>query len=113
MEPRAQGVAHPERPSFARQDQEGGLESVLRILLVAKDCAANAEHERTVPLDEGGEGQLGRLASTRREPLQQLAIGRSSDRPEIKQRAELSRDAAVLPDPHWPNPPGSCHVSTI
>ena len=94
MEPGAERVADPERPRLADQDQEGGLEGVLGVVRVAEDAPADAQDHRPVPLDQGREGQLGRLAAPGREPLEELAVGQSRRRSGRQQRAELPREPA-------------------
>src|SRR5207248_2969569 len=58
-------------PGLAGEDEEGGLEGVLRVLLVPQEVPADVEHERPVALHQGGESGLILL---RGEPLQGLAI---------------------------------------
>src|SRR5258707_846203 len=53
------GVRAPRhRAGLAGQDEEGGLEGVLGVLRVAQHAAAHAPDQRSVPLDQGGEGRL-------------------------------------------------------
>ena len=59
VQPGGQGVPHPQRAGLARQDEERGLEGVLRRVLVAQDRTAGAQDRRAVPLDQGREGALG------------------------------------------------------
>ena len=54
------------------QDEERGLEGVLRVLLVGQDAAADAEHERPVPADEGGERGLVADGGV---PAEEFAVG--------------------------------------
>ena len=91
MQPGAQRVLHPERPGFADQDQEGRLERILGLMLVTQYRPASLEHDRPVPLDQGGKGELGRLAAAR-EPLQELAVGHVPDGTDVEKRAELPED---------------------
>ena len=60
VEPWAQCAVDPERAGLAGQDQEGRLESVLRLLFVAEHATADAKHHAAVPLNERGECRLGR-----------------------------------------------------
>jgi hypothetical protein len=72
VEPAAERALMVEAGGLAGEDEEGGLEGVLGVLHVAKDAAAQAEHERSVSLDEGGEGGLLTAVD---ESLQQVRIG--------------------------------------
>jgi hypothetical protein len=71
-EPAAEGALTVEAGGFTGEDEEGGLEGVLGVLLVTQDAAAQAEHERSVALYEGGEGGLLTAVD---ESLQQVRIG--------------------------------------
>src|SRR3954452_1286520 len=59
VEPGPQRVAHPERAGSTPQDQEGRLEGVVGVVLIAQEGPAGAEDHRPVPLDQGGERGLG------------------------------------------------------
>ena len=52
VEPRPERVLDPQGPRPAGQGEERGLEGVLRLLLVAEDRPADAEHPRPVPPDD-------------------------------------------------------------
>ena len=52
VQPRPQRAGLADRPRPADQDEERGLERVLRVLRVAGDAPADAEHERPVPPDQ-------------------------------------------------------------
>jgi hypothetical protein len=54
---------HPERAGAAHEDQKGCLESVVSIVGIAEDRSADAEYHRSVPLDQGCEGELGAFAA--------------------------------------------------
>jgi hypothetical protein len=79
-----------DRPSTAGEHEEGGLEGILRVMLVAQDRPANAEHRRAVPLDQGGEGHLAHLAAPGREQIQQLPVRPLSDRAYVEERVNVS-----------------------
>ena len=64
-QPAAEAVLAPDRPSLADEDQEGGLEGVLGVVGVVEDRAADAQHHRPVPLDQGREGGFVRLVRNR------------------------------------------------
>ena len=100
MEPRTQRVVHPERAGPAHEDQKGCLESVVSIVGIVEDRAADAEHHRSVPLDQGREGELGAFSVPLLEPLQQLAVGQSADRSHIEERADIPEGSTVLTARH-------------
>jgi hypothetical protein len=72
----------PQRPApvegcrFARQHDKGGLEAVLGQVQVAEDTLADAQHHRTVPLDEDGERVRVRTGG---EPAEQVAVAAPID----------------------------------
>ena len=80
VQPGADRVPHPQPARPLHQDQERGLEGVLRVVRVRQHAAADPHHHRAVPLDQDGEGQLGGLAPVGREPLQELAVGQLAAR---------------------------------
>ncbi len=104
MQPRAQRVFHPERPGFLDQDQKGRLKSVIGVMPVAKSAPADAQNHRTVPLDQGREGELGRLGIVRRKPLQKLTVGQVADRPQVEQGVQLSHDNSIRSSSHEGDP---------
>jgi hypothetical protein len=48
VQPAAQRLAHRDRSRLAGEHEKGGLEGVLRVLLVAQDAAADTQHHRAV-----------------------------------------------------------------
>src|SRR5581483_1864202 len=58
---------------LAGQNEEGGLECVLRVRLVTEYAAAHVEHHRAVPAEEGMES--GRFSSLA-EPPEEIPVGR-------------------------------------
>ena len=64
-------------------------------MLVAYDGQADAPDHRLVPLDQGREGQLGRLVGIGRESFQELAVGQVPDGPEIIEGSELTKYGPV------------------
>ena len=58
VKPVAQDGARGERSGLAGQDEEGGLEGVLGVGLVAQHGPADVEHHRPVPVQQGVEGGL-------------------------------------------------------
>jgi hypothetical protein len=73
--PREGSVSRQQRLGLADQGQERRLERIIGLMLVPQNRPADAEHERPVSLDQGGERQLHRLTATDGEPLHQLAAG--------------------------------------
>ena len=106
MEPGTQRVAHPERAGPPHQDQERGLEGVLGVVVVAEDRAADPPDHRAVPIDQGREGQLRRLAAAGREPLQQLPVRQSGRGPRVEEHAEARRAGSIAPQDHEVGLPG-------
>ncbi len=77
IQPVAQQFRTADRPGLARQDEERGLEDVLRVVRVGQQRPADPAHHRPVPRDQRGEGCLGVIGvglPTGGEPLQQLPI---------------------------------------
>ena len=60
-----------------------------------------------MPLNQGRERPLGRLALASGEALQQLAIRQPGDVAPLEEGADLSMDGAVPSDGHDQGPPGS------
>src|SRR5258707_6893319 len=60
------------------EGEEGGLEGVLRILIVAQDMPADAPDEPSVALEQNGER---RLLARRGEARKELSIGQFSAQP--------------------------------
>jgi len=84
MQPRPDRTTPPNRPRPACEDQERRLEGILGIVPMAEHRAADAEDHRAVPRQECGEGQFSHLvvfAAPGREPLQELAIAQTGQRP--------------------------------
>src|SRR5215213_9739855 len=107
MEPGAQRVSNPERAGLPDQGQEGGLEGILDIIRIAEIIPADAEDHRPVPLDQGCEGQLGRLGVLGREPFEELTVGELPDGPQVEQGSELPPDGPVRSDRNEFTPPSS------
>jgi hypothetical protein len=70
-EPARQRRAPADRAGLARQRQEGGLESVLGVRLVAQHAPADVQHQALVPPDEQLEG---RLVAPGHELFQELGV---------------------------------------
>jgi len=89
------------------------LERILGIMGFAEDRLTDAKDHRAVPLDEGGERQLGGLPGARREPLQQLSVRQPSDCPDVEERLDLPEGGAVSSPCHWPGPRSSLGVLQV
>ncbi len=105
MKPRSQRVPYPERATFAYQDEKCRLKGVLGVVVVADDPEAGAQNHRTVPLDQGREGDLGRLAAPACKLLQELTIRQSGDNPHVEQRVEMVQDGLAPFDMAQVRPP--------
>ncbi len=79
VQPGAERLGLPDRTGLAGQDEEHRLRRVLRLVRVAEDVEADAMDDRPMPLDEGGEGGLGRLARPGEELAQELLVGPHHD----------------------------------
>ena len=72
VQPVADHLPRRDGRRLADEDEEGGLEGVLGVV-VAQQAAAHAPHHRAVPLDEGGEG---RLVAALDEAAEQFAVAK-------------------------------------
>ena len=57
-----------------------------------------------VSLDQGRESQLGRIATLRREPFEQLSVRQLADDPQIEESSELPLDNSISPVHHRSKP---------
>ena len=71
VEPVAHQRPRDHRAGLAHQDQEGRLEGILGVGLVAEHAAADAQYHRPVPPHQGFEGRLVTLTDV---ALEQLGI---------------------------------------
>ena len=71
MQPARQRIGIADRVGLAGEDQEGGLESILGVVQVAKHAPANAQNHR--PMAPGQRRESGLLALGAK-ALQQLSI---------------------------------------
>ena len=86
VQPAADGVAAPDRPRLADQEQERRLEGVLDLGRAVQDGVADAQDHRPVPHHQRRER---RLVATREVALQELAVGQAGDRPRLEQPVNL------------------------
>jgi hypothetical protein len=68
MEPGPETIAVPEGACSTGQDEEGGLEGVLGVVLVPEDASAGRQDHGPVLADQGLEGDGGHLAVRRDDP---------------------------------------------
>ena len=61
MEPVSHEFRLVDRAGLPRQDQERGLEGILRRVPVADDLLADSQYHRPVPAHQGGKSSLGRV----------------------------------------------------
>jgi hypothetical protein len=74
MQPACDGVRITHRVCLARRDQKRGLECVLSIVRIAENLPANAQHHRSVPVDERGERDLFSPVSAGQITVEELAV---------------------------------------
>ena len=86
--------------AFLTRTRKVAWKASSRVVRVGQDAPADAQDHRPVPLDQGREGQLGRLAPAGREPLQELPVRQLPDGSDVHQRADLAQDRAILPSRH-------------
>jgi hypothetical protein len=72
VQPRTQRFSPMQRTGLASQHQEGCLEGILGMVLIAEHAPANAEYHRPVPFHQGSKRWL---ISPSGETLQELPIG--------------------------------------
>src|SRR5262249_43078214 len=97
VEPTGDRVPPAHGGCLAREDEEGGLEGILRIRAVAQDAPAHAQDHRPVAADEGGEGGLVALVA---EPAKQFAVGGVLSRLSRGAGAEVTHQKASLAAVH-------------
>ena len=71
-------------------------------MLVAQDRPTDVEHKWPMAFNQGSEGELSCFTMTAGKPLQELAVSKRADRPEVEQNTEMLPDRAIIFD---------CHVS--
>ena len=76
-------------PGPVGQDEEDGLEGILRVVRIVKDAPADPQHHRAVPDHQLLEGRLRGLIAPRDEPVQELRVGHRPDRAEVEQPVHL------------------------
>ena len=92
VEPVPQHLAIADRPGLADEQEERGLEGVLRVLRLVEHVPADAEDHRPMPPDEHLEGGLRLRGQSVQEPRQQLAIAHPLDVLHQEGRAAVGDD---------------------
>ena len=87
MEPDSHLVTRHDRGRPPHEHEEGRLEGVLGIVVIAEDAAADAPDHRAVAMNEGPE-RLG--LSVVHEPIQQLPVRMDSMDTEIEERLDIT-----------------------
>ena len=84
------------------QHEEDCLKGILGVVFVAQDCAADAQHHRTMTFDQRREGELGRIVPGRSacELFQELTVSQFGGHPLVKYRTEVPQSIAVLFNRH-------------
>jgi hypothetical protein len=91
MQPACQGLAAADGGGVASKHQEGGLESVLGVLLVTQHAPAHPQHHPAVARHQRGERSL---VAPGREVVQELAVGSLPGRPGAAQGLEVPQERA-------------------
>jgi hypothetical protein len=89
VEPVAQSIAIADRPRLPHQDQKRRLKGVLDIPRISKDTAANAQNERTMPLNQSPERAL---IAPRVKAFQKLSVRYPGRRANLEQPVHLPQD---------------------
>ena len=111
VQPRPQRRTHPDRPATPKQNQEGRLRGVPRLVLVAEDVPAGSEDHRRMPIHQRMERGLGWGSITGRESFQQLTIRQAGGRPRFEQGVQQGC-RRLLRLHHGPIPlPAGSHLS--
>jgi hypothetical protein len=87
VQPTADGSPLTYRTRLAGKQQEGGLKSVLGVVVTLQNSATDAQHHRSVAPQQDGEGRLFTPVSKARE---QFAVGRACEGVFLCQRADVS-----------------------
>src|SRR5205807_8007564 len=90
-QPTTYRVALGNRACLAREHQEGGLEGVLGILLMAQHAPAHSKHHRPITLHQGCKRLFIPL---RQEPLEQMAVANISSIGGGNEPADVMEDSA-------------------
>src|SRR5262249_23462959 len=91
VEPVADPLARPDGSGLAHEDEEGGLEGVLRVMSVTKQPAAHAQHHRPVPAHQRRERFL---VAPDDEAVQELTVRKTAGVAQKSGPAQTPKDAA-------------------
>ena len=92
MKPACGRVPAADGPGTLGEDEEGGLESILGVVRVGQDLAADTPDHRPVPPHQLREGGLGGFARPHRKPLQELTIGQVAQDPSPEEMPDPPQD---------------------
>ena len=90
VEPARDRLAASHRAGPARQDEERRLERILGVVRVAQDLAADAQHHRPMPLDQGRESGFGPVIAPVHIPFQELRVGQVPEHPHAVECLQVS-----------------------
>jgi hypothetical protein len=106
VQPGAEGLGPLQGAGLACQEQEGGLEAVLRGVPVMQDAAAGGQHHWTVASHQGGEGGLIAAGGEVRQELGVGQVGRTRGGDVLDEAAEgvsgCGRHPWAPSGPSWP-----------
>jgi hypothetical protein len=88
MKPACERIGIMNRACAPGQQQERHLKGVFGQMSVGKHLATDSQHHRPMPFDHRGKRRFGSLA-TASEKLEQVAIRHRSQRPGVKEHADL------------------------
>jgi hypothetical protein len=112
MEPGPERILHPEGPRLAHQHEEGRLEGVTGIVIVAQDGPASTPDHRPVPRHQGGERQFRLFPVVERIPLDQLTIREPGERSSVENSPQSTRRDAIWVRLQVFGPPAECSSSS-
>ena len=99
VQPGAKRLGLADRTGLTGKDEEHRLRRVPGLLPIAKDVETDPMNDRTMPLDESGEGGFGRLVRPGEELSQELLVRPDDDRATIPM---ASGSPPLLPLPRVP-----------
>jgi hypothetical protein len=83
IEPISQGRWIADRPGFLQEDEKRRLKSIVGLVGILEEAAANTQHHRAVPFQKRGEGSLVFAAD---EKVQEVRVGGGIRRPNRSER---------------------------
>jgi hypothetical protein len=100
VEPGGERIGNPEGAGSRCEDEKGGLEGVVSIVLVPKHGAADAKHERAMAFDEGLEGGLADGLWGFQEVFEELVVTGGAEGSDGPEQFERLRDAGLMVSVH-------------